>query len=176
MTGESLTPRVEWLGFVGHSRDEWLGEGVTEGKSLIPMTLVYNNLFDKSQIHIFVGISSCYISGNNNSTLSESQLQQLTPGPVVCKHTLIVEIQHLIFHFTSWSHTGSYYSFLDLSLESFVLCMLWWLYSRWEFSSTHYWYWELHTLLPSPFSRYTHWKLFLGILPILLRFFLVKPL
>ena len=25
---------------------------------------------------------SCYISGNNNSTLSESQLQQLTPGPV----------------------------------------------------------------------------------------------
>ena len=33
---------------------------------------------------------SCYISGNNNSTLSESQLQQLTPGPVVGKYTLIV--------------------------------------------------------------------------------------
>ena len=33
---------------------------------------------------------SCYISGNNNSPLSESQLQQLTPGPVVGKHTLIV--------------------------------------------------------------------------------------
>ena len=33
---------------------------------------------------------SCYVSGNNNSTLSESQLQQLTPGPVVGKHTQIV--------------------------------------------------------------------------------------
>ena len=33
---------------------------------------------------------SCYISGNNNSTLSESQLQQLTPGPGVGKYTLIV--------------------------------------------------------------------------------------
>ena len=33
---------------------------------------------------------SCYISGNYNSTLSESQLQQLTPGPVVGKYTLTV--------------------------------------------------------------------------------------